>query len=63
MKNIDKKINIVFDNLQEMTGNSSDVTTRIIKIGQKKVGYVYLESVSSDDKISDFFAFKQSKCF
>lgn len=54
MKKIDKKINVVFDHINEMTGNSSDVTTRVIKIAQKKVGYIYLESVSSDDKISDF---------
>ena len=54
MKKIDKKINVVFDHINEITGNSSDVTTRVIKIAQKKVGYIYLESVSSDDKISDF---------
>jgi len=54
MNKIDKKINGVFDHINEITGNSSDVTTRIIKIGQKKVGYIYLESVSSDEKISDF---------
>lgn len=54
MNKIDKKISVVFDHINEISGNSSDVTTRIIKIGQKRVGYVYLESVSSDDKISDF---------
>ena len=54
MENIDKKIKDAFKHINETTGNSSDIVTRIIKIGQKKVGYVYLESVSSDDKISDF---------
>ena len=54
MKNIDKKIDTIFKYINEISGNSSDVTTRIIKIAQKRVGYIYLESVSSDDKISDF---------
>lgn len=54
MKSIDKKIDTIFKYIAEISGNSSDVTTRIIKIAQKKVGYIYLESVSSDDKISDF---------
>lgn len=54
MKNLDKKIDTIFNYINEISGNSSDVTTRIIKIAQKRVGYIYLESVSSDDKISDF---------
>ena len=54
MENVDKKINDIFKYIKETAGNSSDIVTRIIKIGQKKIGYVYLESVSSDDKISDF---------
>lgn len=54
MKNIDRKIDSVFKYINELSGNSSDITTRIIKIAQKRVGYIYLESVSSDDKISDF---------
>lgn len=54
MKLIDKKIDNIFKYINEISGNSSDVTTRIIKIAQKRVGYIYLESVSSDDKISDF---------
>lgn len=35
--------------------NSSDLVIRNIKIKDKKILYVYLESVSSDDKISNFF--------
>lgn len=35
-------------------GNSSDLVFRELTISNKKVMYVYLESVSSDDKISDF---------
>lgn len=34
--------------------NSIDISSRIIKIKNKKIGYIFLESVSSDDKISDF---------
>lgn len=54
MKNIDKKIEVAFKKINEMSGSSSDIVTRTIKIAQKKIGYIYLESVSSDDKISDF---------
>lgn len=54
MKNIDKKIDNIFKYINEISGNGSEVTTRIIQIAQKRVGYIYLESVSSDDKISDF---------
>lgn len=51
---IDKKINKIFEQINKMNGNSPDITTRQIKIGFKSIGYIYLESVSSDDKISDF---------
>lgn len=54
MKKIDKKIDDIFNHIKKINGNSSDITTRVIQIAQKKVGYIYLESVSSDDKISDF---------
>lgn len=54
MKKINRDINSVFDYINKINGNSCDITTRIIKVGQKKVGYIFLESVSSDDKISDF---------
>lgn len=54
MKKIDRDINSIFDYINKINGNSCDITTRIIKVGQKKVGYIFLESVSSDDKISDF---------
>lgn len=42
------------DYIKQMNNNSSDIVTRIIKKKNKTVGYIYLESVSSDDKISDF---------
>ena len=51
---INKKIDKVFEKIKEINGNSPDITTRTINIGYKKIGYIYLESVSSDDKISDF---------
>lgn len=51
---IDKKIDKVFNKINKMNGDSPDITTRKLKIGFKSIGYIYLESVSSDDKISDF---------
>lgn len=54
MKLIDKHVDKVFKYIKDINGNSCDITTRTIKIGAKKVGYIFLESVSNDDKISDF---------
>lgn len=47
---IDKIINIV----KGRYGNSKDLNTRIIKIKNKKVGVLFLESSSSTSTISDF---------
>ncbi len=54
MQKIDKKVTKVISYIRKMNGNSSDIVDRIIKIDNKKVAYVYLESVCSEDKISDF---------
>lgn len=51
---LDKDIEKVFKTIKNKYGNSSDIVTRIIEKNNKKIGYVYLESVSSDDKISNF---------
>lgn len=51
---LDNSIEKIFETLNKMNGNSSDIVTRIIEKNNKKIGYIYLESVSSDDKISDF---------
>lgn len=52
--NIDKNIDKVLDKIEKKYGKSSDIVSRKIKINRKNILYVYLESVSSDDKISDF---------
>ena len=51
---IHNNINKVFETIKNINGNSSDIVTRIIEKNGYKIGYIYLESVSSDDKISDF---------
>lgn len=51
---LDNSIEKIFDTLNKMNGKSSDIVTRIIEKNNKKIGYIYLESVSSDDKISNF---------
>ena len=48
--NIEKTI----ENIKKELNNSADISSRIIKIKNQKVGYIFLESVSSDDKISEF---------
>lgn len=49
-KNVLENINYI----KNLNHNSSDIVTRIIKKRSKNIGYIYLESVSSDDKVSDF---------
>lgn len=51
---IHNKIEDIFNYIKEINGNSPDITTRIIKVKNKRVGYIFFQSVSSDDKISDF---------
>ena len=47
-------IDLIFEKIKEMNGNSSDISTRIIEKNKNRIGYIFLESVSSDDKISNF---------
>lgn len=54
MKYLNDNIDTIIDEIKKMNGNSSDICERKIKIGKTNVAYVFLESVSSDDKISDF---------
>ena len=51
---LDNSIQKIFETINKMNGNSSDIVTRIIERKNRKIGYIYLESVSSDDKISNF---------
>ena len=51
---LDNNIETIFKTIKKLNGNSSDIVTRIIEKNKSRVGYIYLESVSSDDKISDF---------
>ncbi len=52
--NLHNNIDKVFETINKMNGKSSDIVTRIIEKKNYRVGYIFLESVSSDDKISDF---------
>lgn len=51
---LDNNIDIILKKIKEMNGNSCDIATRIIEKNKNRIGYVFLESVSSDDKISNF---------
>ena len=42
------------EKIKKNLNNSTDISSRIIKTNNKKVGYIFLESVASDDKISEF---------
>ncbi len=54
-------IDLIEKYIKDTYHNSSDLITRKIKIKNKNILYVFLESVSSDDKISDFMMKKISK--
>lgn len=51
---LDRKIDKVFEKIKSLNGNSPDLTTRIINTKYKRIGYIFLESVTSDDKVSNF---------
>ena len=53
MKKIEKNIDKVFLTIQKMNGKSSDIKKRKIEQDQHQIGILFLQSVSSDDKISD----------
>ena len=48
---LDDSIDKVFIKIKSMCGNSPDIVTRILNTN---IGYIYFESVSSDDKVSNF---------
>ena len=54
MEKVDKSLNVVINKIKKMGGNSDDITIRELSIGKEVIACIYLESVSSDDKISDF---------
>ena len=47
-------IDDILKKIKKTYGNSSDVVSRNLVVCKKNVSYVYLESVASNDKISDF---------
>ncbi len=51
---INRNVDEILNQIEQKYGKSSDIVSRKIKIHHKEVLYIYLESVSSDDKISDF---------
>lgn len=51
---MDKKVEVIIKTIKEKNGNSCDIYSRTFEINNKKVGYVFLESVSNDDKISNY---------
>lgn len=49
---MDKNIDIIIEKIKQ--NNSSDIFSRIFKIRNTKVAYVFIESVANDDKISNY---------
>lgn len=51
---IEKNVKIVIEKVKKLYGNSSDLNARTIKIKNKNIGILFLESSSSTSTISDF---------
>lgn len=51
---LDNTIDKIIENVSNILGYSPDLSTRIIKKGKYRIGYMFFDSVSSDDKISNF---------
>ena len=52
--NLYKSVDMNIEYIKNINHNSSDIVSRVINNNGIKVGYVYLESVTSDDKVSEF---------
>ena len=51
---MDKELDKIIKHIKDMNGNSSDINVRYFNIHKEKVAFMFLESVASDDKISNF---------
>lgn len=51
---MDNDINKIINKIKKINKNSCDINYKILNINNKKIAYVFLESVASDDKISNF---------
>ena len=54
MQKLGKNLEQNLQAIQNQYQNSSDLFFRVLEIGNQKIAYLLLESVSSDDKISNF---------
>jgi len=50
---LDKKINQIIEKVNQINNYSSDITSRTIKVKGKEIGYIFLESTASDEKIGN----------
>ena len=51
---MDKDLEIKINKINEMNSNSCDISIHKIKLNNTNLAYIFLESTSSDDKISDY---------
>lgn len=51
---MDREIDKIVNHIKKMNGNSTDINVRYFNIHNKKVAFMFLESVANDDKISNF---------
>lgn len=55
MKKISTNVKEVLKSIEHTLNKSSDLNSRFLKLNNKRIMYCFMESVSSDDKISSFF--------
>lgn len=51
---LDKNIDDIINTIKNMNDNSCDISIHNMNIKKTKIAYIFLESTSNDDKISDF---------
>ena len=51
---MEKELNKIKQEIKKQFGDSTDLVFRLIKTKEQELMYVYLESVTSDDKVSNF---------
>ena len=51
---MEKELNKIKQEIKKQFGDSTDLVFRLIKTKEQELMYVYLESVSIDDKVSNF---------
>ena len=51
--NLNRNLDVSLNTISDMLGNSNDITKRIMKFKNKNIAYIFLDSTTSNDKVTD----------